>query len=215
MSNRIVHQGKTFVLDGPYLTPEAIKKHFKPEIDKKRKIAIAQTGGSELIPLDQIPPGTDLGNEARIKTYPSGTVKGDTNARREYYIKSHVASVADVYGERYGQPVQLDKLLRFVYIPCFTLPRKWGMRTTPLIIWFPTDYPEIPPNGFYLSKKCQGPHIFSRMVYGASPDLSSKGWNWFCVHCDAGWHPQEDPNKEDNLWTFLDVIRLSLSIAEF
>ena len=214
MASKITHKGKSIILDAPFLTPEKIKMQFKQEIANKRKIAIGQKGGSELIPLSQLPGDTDLGNEVRVKTYPSGTVKGSSK-RREYYIKAHVASVAEVYGERFGKPVQIDKDLRYVFLPCFTLPRRWGMRTTPILIWFPDGYPEIPPNGFYLSQKCKGPHIYSTMVYGHSPDLSHAGWNWYCVHCDQGWHPHEDPNKEDNLWTFLDVVRLSLSISEF
>jgi len=92
---------------------------------------------------------------------------------------------------------------------------RWANRTTPILVWFPKQYPQIPPNGFYLSKRCSGPHVFSTNVYGDSPDLSGKGWNWYCVHCDAGWHPGENPSIEDNLWTFLNVARMSLSIREF
>jgi len=133
--------------------------------------------------------------------------------RRELYIKAQVASVAEVYGERYGQTVQLDEALRFVVIPRFSLPRQWGMKTTPILIWFPDEYPDIAPNGFYLSRNCIGPHIFSRNVYGKSPDLSSSGWNWFCAH--TTWRPGADPNASDNLWTFLEIVRMSLTIKEF
>ncbi|HIE00974.1 MAG TPA: hypothetical protein EYP59_11925 [Thiotrichaceae bacterium] len=215
MSKSKIHlKDHTIDLDVPFLTPDVIERRLRKEIGEKRKIAVAQSGGSELKPTNQLPNNTNLGTEVRVKIYPGGTQKG-VYSRRETYIKAHVASVAEAYGERYGQSVQLDRQLNFVFIPRFTLPRKWGTRTTPLLVWLPQQYPDVPPNGFYLSKNCDGPHIFSRNVYGDSPDLSSKGWNWFCVHCNDGWHPNEDPTKDDNLWTFLDVVRLSLSIDEF
>lgn len=214
MSSTIYYAGKKIDLDAAFITPKLIMQHAREDLAKNRKVAFRQKGSSELTPLDQVPEDRDLGTEVQVKTYPAGTIKG-MSTRREQYIKAHVASVAEVYGQRYGQALQLDKHFRFVFLPRFTLPRKWGMRTTPLLIWFPQSYPETPPNGFYLSSKCKGPHVFSRNVYGDSPDLSNKGWNWFCVHSEKGWHPHEDPTKEDNLWTFLDVIKLSLSISEF
>ena len=221
--SRVKFQGAKIELiesDVDFLTPEEVRKITVDRVGKGRRIAIACEGGKELRPLDQIDPHENLGQEVVVKTFPSGTIKGATlgeteTARRERFIKAQVASVAEVYGERYGQSVQLDSKFRFVFIPCFTLPRKWGMRTTPILIWFPPEYPKSPPNGFYLSHRCSGPHIFSRNVYGASPDLSAYGWNWYCVNCGEGWSPKEDPNQEDNLWKILDVIRLTLSINEF
>ena len=135
--------------------------------------------------------------------------------RRSMYVKAQVASIAEVYGERYGQPVQIDGQLKFLFIPRFPLPRRWGERETPLLIQIPDRYPDIPPNGFFLSSRCQGPHVFSRPPYSTVTDLSALGWNWFCVHCDNGWRPGASPLETMNLWTFLRVIQAALSFNEF
>jgi hypothetical protein len=134
--------------------------------------------------------------------------------RREMFIKTQVASISEVIGERHGQLVQLDSCFRFAVIPQFRLPPRWGMKTTPILIWFPAQYPDIPPHGFYLSRHCIGPHVLRYNVYGDSPNLSDLGWNWFCVN-PKGWSAKADPLEPDNLWTFLDVVRTSLTIDEF
>jgi hypothetical protein len=145
---------------------------------------------------------------------PTAQISAPGPARRAHYIKAQVADVAEVLGERFGQTVQIDQGLRFVVLPRFRLPARWGLKTTPILIWFPDDYPEVPPHGFYLSSRCRGPHIFSRNPYGDSPDLSAHGWNWYCVF-PGGWRAHADPLQPDNLWTFLDVVRTTLTIDEF
>ena len=196
--------------DVPFLTPDQIREHLEKMVGHDRRIVIRR--GNEARPLEQFPNDFNLGNEVIAKHYPASTAKG-ADSRRERFIKAQVASVAEVYGERYGQTIQLDQNLQFVVIPQFALPRQWGMKTTPILIWFPDEYPDIAPNGFYLSQNCRGPHIFSRNVYGKSPDLSRYGWNWYCMH--TGWQPNANPNDGDNLWTFLDLVRMSLTIKEF
>jgi hypothetical protein len=176
-----------------------------------RRIVIRQ--GAETRLLDQLPPGMSLGQSVETKSIPGGTIKGAAT-RRETFIKAQVASIAEVMGERHGQLVQLDSRLRFTVIPQFRLPPRWGMKTTPILIWFPDQYPDIPPHGFYLSQHCVGPHVLRYNVYRDSPDLSARGWNWFCVN-PKGWSAKADPLEPDNLWTFLDVVRTSLTIDEF
>jgi hypothetical protein len=204
-------QGKLILeRDVPFLTPEMIREHVQKLVGSDRRIVVRR--GAEARPLDQFPSDFNLGNDVNLKHYPASTAKG-AMSRRERFIRAQVASIAEVYGERYGQTIQLHKNLDFVVIPRFSLPRQWGMKTTPILIWFPQDYPDVSPNGFYLSKSCEGPHIFSRNVYGNSPDLSVYGWNWYCTH--THWRPDANPNDGDNLWTFLDIVRMSLTIKEF
>ncbi len=193
-----------------FFTPDQIRAQLEKMVGSDRRIVIRR--GNEARPLDQFPKDFNLGTEVIAKHYPASTEKGALS-QRERYIKTQVASVAEVYGERYNQTVQLDEKLRFVVIPCFSLPKQWGMKTTPILIWFPDNYPTNAPSGFYLSQKCRGPHIFSRNMYSKSPDLSAYGWNWFCLN--THWRPDADPNEGDNLWTFLDLIRMSLTIREF
>ena len=167
-----------------------IREHLQKHIETDREIAIVR--GTELRPLPQFHSGKDMGSEVIVKVYPKATGKGAAESPRVRYIKAQVASVAEVYGERFGQPLQLAADCQFVVIPQFTLPKQWGMKTTPILIWFPDNYPFEAPNGFYLSKKCSGPHIFSGNVYGKSPPLNDAGWNWYCVH--TAWKPGSCPD---------------------
>lgn len=136
-------------------------------------------------------------------------------SQRETYIKAQVASIAEVFGERYNLPVQLDRGLEYLYLPRFPLPKRWGERETPLLIHIPREYPQVPPHGFFLSKKCHGPHVYSREMGKDSEDFSIYGWNWFCIYCDQGWKPGPSPLDPHNLWTFINAIRVSLTIEEF
>lgn len=208
----IKHKGKIVLeRDVPFWTPEMIREAMSKKVGADRRIAL--TRGTELRPLEQFHAGKDLGTEVIVKDFPAATGKGADESPRSRYIKAQVASVAEVYGERFGQPVQLAADLQFCVIPQFTLPKQWGLKSTPILIWFPDNYPIEAPCGFYLSKKCNGPHIFSTNVYSKSPNLSHLGWNWYCAH--TAWKPGSDPLEGDTLWTFLDICRLSLTVKEF
>jgi hypothetical protein len=227
---KVKYDGKVILeRDVGLFTSGEIRAHLeKLKLVREGRRPVYREGADTKL-LDQMPSDAPLaGDTIDIKSIPGGTIKGtamiddptaisgsrkaeDVRAR---YIKSQVAAVAEVLGERYGQTVQLDRELRFAVLPRFKLPRRWGMKTTPILIWFPPTYPNTPPNGFYLSANCRGPHIFSRNPFGDSPDLSTYGWNWYCVHPE-GWLPSADPLEADNLWTLLDVIRTTLSVDEF
>lgn len=152
---------------------------------------------------------------------PVASAPASSASQRDIYVKAQVASIAEVYGERYGSPVQLDSALSYLFLPRFPLPRRWGERETPLLIHIPPDYPATPPNGFFLSARCHGPHVFSGgafaglHVHGGSASISVPGWNWFCVHCQNGWTPGSSPLEPMNLWTYLRVIQTALSVNEF
>jgi hypothetical protein len=135
--------------------------------------------------------------------------------RRSLYIKAQAASIAEVFGDRYGFPVQLDRKLSLLFLPRFPLPPRWGERETPLLIEIPAAYPDIPPNGFFLSARCNGPHVFSRVLHGGTTNFQHLGWNWFCVSCDRGWRAGPSPLEPCNLWTFLRVVQTSFSVNEF
>lgn len=206
--------GKVIDRDVRIWTKEDVEAKWKENSAAAENRRIVVKVGTVARPLDQFPPGYSFGENVDFKTIPGGTIKGAEDVRARY-ITAQVAAVAEVLGERYGQTVQLDQGLRFVVIPSFRLPPRWGLKTTPILIWFPRDYPTVPPHGFYLSNRCIGSHILRANVYGDSPDLSDRGWNWYCVNAGKGWRPNADPLEQDNLWTFLDVVRTSLSIEEF
>lgn len=213
-SSKVILKGKKVLeRNVDFLTPEQIRDHLQKLVGGDRRLMVKR--GSEVRPLDRFPKDFNLGSDVRLTDFPASTSKGAISTR-ERYIKAQVASVAEVYGERYGQPIQLDSRLRFVVIPCFTLPRKWGYKVTPLLVWFPATYPTAAPDGFYLSQQCRGPHIFARPVgshAAQSEDLSGKGWNWYCMH--TSWKPGSDPLDGDTLWTFLEMAKSCFTIDEF
>jgi len=105
----------------------------------------------------------------------------------------------------------------WLMIPRYPLPERWQQRWCKLLIVFPKGYPETPPIGFYLNRHFQlknggsDDHFTGQSYYGA-PDLRGSGWYWYCVHiADGAWRPQADHTKPDNLWTFLNMVRESLT----
>jgi hypothetical protein len=83
----------------------------------------------------------------------------------------------------------------------------------------PSAYPDISPIGFYLDQHLHlmsggtDPHIIPGAAHGA-PNLMDSGWYWYCVTIPngyGGWRPSGDYRKPDNLSTFLDLVRETLT----
>jgi len=107
----------------------------------------------------------------------------------------------------------------WIMIPRYPLPERWQERWCKLIIVLQRDCPAIPPLGFYLNKKFhlkdggRDGHLTGEAYHGA-PDLRKTGWHWYCVTIQngpGGWQPSADYRKPDNLWTFLNMVRESLT----
>ena len=203
-------KGKTYYHDAPMLTEAELDSIVGSARGGNTRLISIRPEGNYVIRKDEI----DVKRDRKLDEIPEGTHKGAAS-RRETYIKAQVGSIAEVFGPRYGVPVQLTKDLEFLFIPRYPLPRKWGARETPILIRLPPQYPDVPPRGFFLSSKLRGPHVFSRNAYDSSEDFSQYGWNWYCALCDGGWKPGKSPLDDNNLWTFLKVVRTSLTINEF
>jgi hypothetical protein len=112
-----------------------------------------------------------------------------------------------------------EEQLDWIMVPKYALPERWGERWSQLLIVPPATYPDTPPIGFYLNKKFQlktggyDPHATSQAYHGA-PDLLKSGWHWYCVtvaNGQGGWRASADYRQPDNLWTFLNLVRESLT----
>ena len=62
-------------------------------------------------------------------------------------------------------------------VPKYKLPDGWKPASTPLLIIFPMEYPDLPPNGFYIQSNVVAPtnhgHIYARAFndgFGAKPE---------------------------------------------
>jgi len=140
-------------------------------------------------------------------------------SRRNRYIRSQVYDIAPRWSTD-GVGIQFDEQnCDWLMIPRYPLPERWAQRYSPLLIIFPSQYPDVPPTGFYLkaklfSKTGRDPHFFDR-TYHDAPDLTAQGWWWYCVLARTdvvgGWKPSDDPLGSDNLWTFLNMVREALT----
>ena len=103
----------------------------------------------------------------------------------------------------------------WLVIPRYRLPRLWNNEETPLLIVFPTDYPEIPPVGFYLRADLgtsPNGHFFEAAYHDAYKEPINQGWKWYCSFVKPGsWRPAAirqlgDWRHGDNLWTYFHLI---------
>jgi hypothetical protein len=108
----------------------------------------------------------------------------------------------------------------------YLLPSKWHSvpgvvnNRTSLAMVFPTQYPKIAPIGFYLkasiSDSANG-HMYAQAYHNADKVMLDYGWKWYCVYVNEGtWQPAvyrkpNDWRRGDNIWTYFDLIKESLS----
>ncbi|MFH1287140.1 MAG: E2/UBC family protein [bacterium] len=138
------------------------------------------------------------------------------SSQREDRIRNEVMMIAPRFSKN-GGGIEFDEQnCDWLIINSYALPSRWKERWCKLMIIFPQGYPNVPPIGFYLSskfrlKKGTDSHFTGKAYYGA-PDLQSSGWYWYCCHLANGaWEPQVNYTKPDNLWTYLNMIRESLT----
>lgn len=127
--------------------------------------------------------------------------------------------VAPRFAETGG--IQFDEnCCDWLMIPKYPLPAKWQNRWCNLLLIFPDTYPIAPPIGFYLNQQFKlkaggtDPHLIGFGAHNA-PDLRGQGWYWYCVRMadgsSGGWYPGPDYRQPDNLWTFLNMVRETLT----
>jgi hypothetical protein len=134
-------------------------------------------------------------------------------------ILSEIMMIAPHFSKHEGVCFDEEKP-DWLMIPKYPLPAKWQNRWCKLMIIFPQGYPITPPIGFYLNRKFRlktggtDSHLTGTAHDGAN-DLRDQGWQWYCVRLEqnsaGGWQPGPDYRKPDNLWTFLSMVRESLT----
>lgn len=136
-------------------------------------------------------------------------------SRREERIQNEIMMIAPRF-KNGGIEVD-EENFDYLIINHFALPSRWAERWCRLMVIFPQSYPDTPPIGFYLNKKFKlkrgtDEHFTGKAYYGA-PDLQeSGGWFWYCCHLATGaWCPQLDYKRGDNLFTYLNMVRESLT----
>lgn len=138
------------------------------------------------------------------------------NLIRNFRIYSEIMMVAPMFNDDGG--IHYDETnYDWVIIPQYPLPEKWKEEYCQLLILFPNTYPVTPPIGFYLSKQlqlCKGgsdPHLLRGAAHDA-PEVP--GWYWYCVtiqNVQGGWCASANYQQPDNLMTYLEMVRESLT----
>ncbi|MBN2694674.1 hypothetical protein JXR93_08430 [bacterium] len=143
---------------------------------------------------------------------------------RSEYSKSIIKEqVYDVALNLYRSGIEFDEEnSHWMVIPDYKLPANWHniAKKCRLMVLFPTEYPKIPPIGFYMDANIpQSPdgHFFNDAYHDADKEPIKHGWKWYCVYIKPNsWRPKRvkysgDWKYGDNLWTYLTLIKEVLS----
>lgn len=165
------------------------------------------------------------GKPVKITTIPDRT-KGGFGKRRSALSKQIIAEqVYDIATHLFKDGVDFDEdNADWVAVPNYGLPAVWHpiakTRSTPLLIVFPTEYPNLPPIGFYMKADipaAPGGHFYDQAYHDACKKPLQLGWRWYCVYIKPGsWRParvrkQGDWKYGDNLWEYFSLIKEALA----
>ena len=127
--------------------------------------------------------------------------------------------VYDIAARFFKHGLQFDENnADWVIAPQYRLPKLWNFAITPLLIVFPTDYPEIPPVGFYLKSDLgvsPNGHFYAAAYHDSCKTPLENGWKWYCSFYKPGsWRPAAirhlgDWRHGDSIWTRYDTHRRS------
>lgn len=100
----------------------------------------------------------------------------------------------------------------WMVVPNYYLPARWHRiaRSTPLMVVFPTEYPRLPPIGFYMMADIPlspDGHFYQGVAHDAWAAPIEHGWKWYCTYIHTGaWQPTKNWRDGDNLFTYFRLI---------
>ena len=166
------------------------------------------------------------GQPVKIMTIPERT-KGGFGLPRDPLSRQIITEqVIDVAEHLFKQGVDFDEdNADWLVVPSYFLPRNWHhiARSTPLLIVFPTEYPTLPPIGFYLMEdlpQSANGHLYANAYHEAWKEPLAQGWKWYCTYVEAGaWQPAPvrrpgDWKWGDNLWTYMTLVNEVLASGD-
>jgi hypothetical protein len=166
------------------------------------------------------------GQPVKITTIPDRS-KGSFEGRRTPLSKQIITEqVYDISEHLFKEGVDFDEDdADWLVVPKYRLPGLWRdiAATAPLLIVFPTEYPERPPVGFYLKADIPyspNGHFYEQAYHEADKSPLERGWKWYCVYIQPGaWNPAPvrragDWKAGDNLWQYFTLVSETLSNRE-
>ena len=165
------------------------------------------------------------GNPVKITTIPDRTKGMVTYGGDRSFLSRQIITeqVYDIAEKLFRKGISFDEEhADWMIANQYVLPPLWHdiARTTDLLIVFPTEYPELPPVGFYLKEDIPlsvNGHLYQSSYHEACSDPLTQGWKWYCVYINPGsWQPAPiqragDWRKGDSLWTYFTLISEVLS----
>ena len=119
----------------------------------------------------------------------------------------------DILRKRYAKHVECGDNYQWIIIRDFVLPQGWNFQKTNIMFEIPSAYPVIPPDNFYVDEglKIKATNN-SPGSYTEGVEKFGKKWGQFSWHIEREWRPHADPEKGDNLLTF--VLRAERRLKE-
>jgi hypothetical protein len=155
--------------------------------------------------------------QRKIRTMPDrskGSFFGPRSQQSKKVIQEQILNISENLFKNHSDIDYDDENFDWMVIENYSLPPNWSVRTCALMIIFPTEYPQIPPVGFYLPKTLKSPtgHLFDAAYHNATDAPIEKGWRWYCTYIEHGsWQPSMgrypgDWQKGDNLWDYFTLV---------
>lgn len=115
-------------------------------------------------------------------------------------------------GAVYGDCDYDDSCYSWFRLHRLPLPeRLWNRGFTQLLIEIGELYPEVPPSRFHLEHGLKDRLGRTPEHYFPGAHFSDKGWAWFCIHLEKGWHAASNIEDGDNLVTVIERIQVGLA----
>ncbi len=102
----------------------------------------------------------------------------------------------------------------WVCIPEFPMPKGWNKVATALMFELPSNYPHMPPDGFYIDQHMKKygslmiPYFENNNRHNRYAD---RGWAWFCLHLNKhAWRPKTNILAGDSLLTLASTAYVAL-----
>lgn len=215
--------GRRVNIPSPTIEGQALIEMVNPG-NGRRAVILSGMDAKTIEPNKKYSVVDNKGREVKASSIPDRTKGSFWGVRSEHSKKIITEQVYDLAENLFKKGLDFDEeMAHWMMVPKYVLPEIWHdiSNTTPLLIVFPTEYPEQPPIGFYLKAELEGSgadgHLHSNVYYEAAREPLDEGWKWYCVHINAGsWQPARvrqtgDWKRGDNLWTYFTLIREALS----
>lgn len=151
------------------------------EVDGRRVVKVGRGLDVEHIDPNRSYSAAELrgkdGRPAKIVSMPDRTKGGLFEGRRSALSKALITEqVYDVALNFAKGGVEFDEQdANWLVFPKFFMPKAWGVPTAPVLLLFPTDYPTLPPIGFYVSANSAPSTEFPLYLAFLAPSKEGRG----------------------------------------